>query len=190
MPCAIRDDINSPAMARRQPRQVAQQSRAAGRPVRQPSSRLQVQLRPGAWLLSITRACHRLARYSSPITHPFREGAPVEQSQPTSAPRRTRVSKPPQPTRSPALNGPLPAKSMDKADSVFKNFTVSGFPKDSRPASYVDPAHGPAAVHSAQRRIMTQQLNRLSAMDAPDGGMTLALPESEVEKLLPSLNAK
>ena len=37
---------------------------------------------------------------------------------------------------------------------------------------------------------MTQQLNRLSAMDAPDGGMTLALPESEVEKLLPSLNAK
>jgi hypothetical protein len=37
---------------------------------------------------------------------------------------------------------------------------------------------------------MTQQLNRLSVMDAPDGGMTLALPESEVEKLLPSLNAK
>ena len=79
---------------------------------------------------------------------------------------------------------------MDRADSVFKNFSVSGFPKGSKPASYVDPAHGPAAVHSAQRRIMTQQLNRLSAMDAPDGGMTLALPESEVEKLLPSLNAK
>ena len=37
---------------------------------------------------------------------------------------------------------------------------------------------------------MTQQLNQLSAMDAPDGGMTLALPESEVGKLLPSLNAK
>jgi hypothetical protein len=37
---------------------------------------------------------------------------------------------------------------------------------------------------------MTQQLNRLRAMDAPDGGMTLALPESEVEKLLPSLNPK
>jgi hypothetical protein len=79
---------------------------------------------------------------------------------------------------------------MDRADSVFKNFSVSGFPKGSKPASYVDPADGPAAVHSAQRRIMTQQLNRLSAMDAPDGGMTLALPESEVEKLLPSLNAK
>lgn len=37
---------------------------------------------------------------------------------------------------------------------------------------------------------MTQQLNRLSAMDTPVGGMTLALPESEVGKLLPSLNAK
>ncbi len=80
---------------------------------------------------------------------------------------------------------------MDRADSVFKNFSVSGFPKGSKPASYVDPADGPAAVHSAQRRIMTQQLNRLSAMDSPDGGgMTLALPESAVEKLLPSLNAK
>jgi hypothetical protein len=79
---------------------------------------------------------------------------------------------------------------MDRADAVFKNFSMSGFPKGSKPASYVDPAEGPAVVHSAQRRIMTQQLNRLSAMDAPDGGITLALPESEVEKLLPSLNAK
>jgi hypothetical protein len=79
---------------------------------------------------------------------------------------------------------------MDRADSVFKNFSVSGFPKGSKPASYVDPADGPAAVHSAQRRIITQQLNRLSAMDAPDGGMTLALPESEVEKILPSLNTE
>jgi len=35
---------------------------------------------------------------------------------------------------------------------------------------------------------MTQQLNRLSAMDSTGGGLTLALPESEVEKLLPSLN--
>jgi hypothetical protein len=79
---------------------------------------------------------------------------------------------------------------MDRADAVFKNFSVSRFAKGAKPASHVDPADGPAAVHSAQRRIMTQQLNRLSAMDAPDGGMTLALPESEVGKLLPSLNAK
>jgi hypothetical protein len=78
---------------------------------------------------------------------------------------------------------------MDRADAVFKNFSVSRFPKGAKPASHVDPAQGPAAVHTAQRQIMTQQLNRLSAMDAPDGGMTLALPESEVKKLLPSLNA-
>ena len=37
---------------------------------------------------------------------------------------------------------------------------------------------------------MSQQLNRLRATDTSDGGMTLALPESEVEKLLPSLNTK
>jgi hypothetical protein len=114
----------------------------------------------------------------------------VEQSQPSAAARKKRVSKPSQATRSPALNGALPAKSMDRANAAFKNFSVSGFPKGARPASYVDPADGPAAVHSAQRRIMTEQLNRLSAMDAPDGGMSLALPESEVGKLLPSLNTK
>jgi hypothetical protein len=79
---------------------------------------------------------------------------------------------------------------MDRADAVFKNFSVSKFPKGAKPASHVDPAEGPAAVHSAQRRIMSQQLSRLRAMDAPDGGMTLALPESEVGKLLPSLNSK
>lgn len=113
----------------------------------------------------------------------------MEPSQPPTAARKKRVSKPPQATPSPAPNGSLPAKSMDRADAVFKNFSVSRFPKGAKPASHVDPAHGPAAVHAAQRQIMTQQLNQLSAMDAPDGGMTLALPESEVKKLLPSLNA-
>jgi hypothetical protein len=79
---------------------------------------------------------------------------------------------------------------MDKADAAFKNFSASGFPKGTRPAGYVDLADGPAAVHSAQKRVMKEQLNRLKAMDAPDVGMTLALPESEVAKLLPSLNTK
>jgi hypothetical protein len=152
----------------------------------QPCSRLEVQLRPGdgcflspepviAW-----RITHR----------PFREGAPVEQSQPPPAARRTRASRAPQAARSEALNGSLPAKSMDRADSAFENFSMSGFPKGSKPASYIDSADGPVAVHSAQRRIMSQQLNRLRATDTSDGGMTLALPESEVEKLLPSLNTK
>jgi hypothetical protein len=66
MPCGTRDDINTSAVARRQPRQVARQCRAARRPVL-PSSRLQAQLRSGAWPISMIRACHRLVCYSSPI---------------------------------------------------------------------------------------------------------------------------
>jgi hypothetical protein len=88
------------------------------------------------------------------------------------------------------MNGAVPAKSMDKADAAFKHFNASGFPKGAKPPSYVDPADGPAAVRSVQKRIMREQLSRLKAMDAPDVGMTLALPASEVAKLLPSLNSK
>lgn len=36
---------------------------------------------------------------------------------------------------------------------------------------------------------MTEQLDRLSAVRTPGGGITLALPESEVATLLPTLNA-
>jgi hypothetical protein len=64
--CGARDDINTSAMARWQRRQVARQCRAAGR-VYRPSSRLQAQLRPGVSLISMARACVRLACYLSPI---------------------------------------------------------------------------------------------------------------------------
>jgi len=113
----------------------------------------------------------------------------MKQSQPPAA-RRTRVSKSPRATRSPVQNGPLPVKSMDRAASAFKNFSMSAFPKGSKPAGYVDIADSPAAVHSAQKQIITEELNRLRSVDVPDGGITLALSESAVRKLLPSLNAK
>jgi hypothetical protein len=79
--------------------------------------------------------------------------------------------------------------SMDRADSVFENFSLSEFSRGSKPASHVEAADGPAAVHSAQRQMMTRQLDRLSAVRTPGGGITLALPESEVATLLPTLNA-
>jgi hypothetical protein len=60
-------DINTPAMAGRQPRRVGRQCRTAGRQVRQPSSRLQAQPRSGAWLASMIRARRRLACYLLPI---------------------------------------------------------------------------------------------------------------------------
>ena len=112
----------------------------------------------------------------------------MEQSH-SSASRKTRESQPEDVTGSPAPNGSSPAKSMKKADTVFKDFSLSRFPDGSKPASYVDPADGPVAVHSAQREIITRQLDTLNAMNT-SGGMTLALPESQIGKLLPSLNAK
>jgi len=78
---------------------------------------------------------------------------------------------------------------MDRADSVFENFSVSGFSRGFKPASYVEAADGPAAVRSAHRRMMTQQLHRLSAAGIHGGGITVALPESDIATLLPSLNA-
>jgi len=79
--------------------------------------------------------------------------------------------------------------SMDRADSVFENFSVSGLSRGSNPANHIEAADGPAAVHSAQRQMMTEQLDRLSAVRTPGGGITLALPESEVATLLPTLDA-
>jgi hypothetical protein len=113
----------------------------------------------------------------------------MEQSQP-SVGRKAREPESQQTTQPQYQNRSLPSKSMNTADAVFKNFNASGFPKGAKPANYVEPADGPAAVQSAQRRIIAQQLDRLSAMETPDGGLTLALPESDVEKLLPSLNAE
>jgi hypothetical protein len=113
----------------------------------------------------------------------------MEQSQPPAA-RKPRVSKSRPKPRTPAPAKPWPVKSKDKAEDVFKDFSLSGFAKDAKPASYVNPADGPAAAHVAQRRIITEHLNRLSAQETPSGGMTLALPAAEIEKLLPSLNAK
>jgi hypothetical protein len=78
---------------------------------------------------------------------------------------------------------------MDRADAVFANFSASGFSSGSRPASYVEAADGPAAVHSAQRRMIAQQLDQLGAVGTASRGITLALPESDVATLVPSLNA-
>jgi hypothetical protein len=86
-------------------------------------------------------------------------------------------------------NGSLPPRSVDRADSVFKSFSLSSFPKDTESVSYVNPADG-ATTQSVQREVIGRQLARLRAMDAASVGMTLALPRSMVEELLPSLNEK
>jgi hypothetical protein len=100
---------------------------------------------------------------------------------------RTRSSKPPKATSTPVPDGSLPAKSIDSADAAFKNFSLSKFPNGAKSASYVDSTDDPAVVQSAQRRIITQQLNRLNTVGSPGRGISLALPKSVVEALLPSL---
>jgi hypothetical protein len=115
--------------------------------------------------------------------------SPSDSGDPTSPDAPAAAPEPSESTPSPDPSESLPSTSMDRADSVFENFSVSGFSRGSKPASYVEGADGPAAVRSAQRRMMTQQLDRLSAAGIRGGGITVALPESDVATLLPSLNA-
>ena len=100
---------------------------------------------------------------------------------------RTRSSHSPQAAPTPVPDGSLPAKSIDSADSAFKNFSLSKFPNGAKSASYVDSPHDPAVVQSAQRAIITHRLNQLSTTSSPTGGIALALPISVVGTLLPSL---
>jgi hypothetical protein len=92
-------------------------------------------------------------------------------------------------TASTTTDGLIPARSVDRADSVFRSFSASRFPKGDESASYVNPAKGTTA-QSVQREVIAEQLSRLSAKDTANVGMTLALPRSAVEKLLPSINER
>jgi hypothetical protein len=124
-----------------------------------------------------------------PSSRRSQEGALMNQSQRPSATRRTNSPEPGEATPSTIPDGPLPARSIDRADSVFRPFSLSRFPKGTKSDSYVNPAEG-ATAQSVQREVIGRQLQRLSATDAANVGMTLALPRSTVGELLPSLNEK
>jgi hypothetical protein len=113
----------------------------------------------------------------------------MNQSQRPSATRRTDSPESGEATPSTIPDGPLPLTSIDRAESVFRTFSLSRIPKDTESASYVNPAEG-ATAQSVQREVMGRQLQRLSATDAANAGMTLALPWSTVGRLLPSLDEK
>jgi hypothetical protein len=90
----------------------------------------------------------------------------------------------------PHLKEPLPANSVQKAKLIFKNFTLSKFPKDAIPANYVPAGSNPAHVRTAQRKIIEHHFQRLSKMDAPNRGIKIAVPKDSIKKLLPSHNDK
>jgi hypothetical protein len=99
----------------------------------------------------------------------------------------------------PILKGTLlPAKSVDRAKSLFENFTLSKFAKDSIPPNYVPADKKPAATHPAekiqrvqdfQRKKLEQHLHKLTNMDTPNLGMKIALPKEKL-KNSPSYNEK
>jgi hypothetical protein len=90
----------------------------------------------------------------------------------------------------PPVSRPLQAKSVEKAKSVFKNFSLSKFPKGSMPSNYVPTGKKRADVHNVQRKIIVQHMHQLSKKETTNRGMTLALPETTIKDLLPSFNAK
>ena len=82
----------------------------------------------------------------------------------------------------------LPSASLKKAAKAFKDFNLSRFAADSQPRNYV-PTHAAkdtAAVQALHRELITQQLRTLPTVDPANPGMTLALPEAQLKKLLPS----
>jgi hypothetical protein len=113
----------------------------------------------------------------------------MNESQRPSAPIGTTSPENGEATQSTISDGSLPPRSIDRADSVFRTFSLSRFPKDTESASYVNPAEG-ATAQSVQREVIGRQLQRLSASETANVGMTLALPRSTVGELLPSLNEK
>lgn len=87
----------------------------------------------------------------------------------------------------PRLKRPVPAASVAKAKKAFKSFSLSKFAGNGTPSNYVAVGQNPAEV---QRQTISQHLENLSSADLPARGITIALPEAVIKKLLPSFNAK
>jgi hypothetical protein len=101
---------------------------------------------------------------------------------------RAATSLPPQQPRTtlaPHLKPPLPAKSVAKARSAFKKFSLSKFAGQSTPSNYVPAGETPTAVH---RKIITHRMQKLSEVDTSNRAMTFALPAETIKTLLPSFN--
>lgn len=91
----------------------------------------------------------------------------------------------------PKLSRPLPAKSLKKAASAFKNFSPSRFKEGATPSNYVSPSQAkvPAAVHAVQRKSIAWRVTALAAAPPANPGMSVALPEALLTALLPSFDA-
>src|SRR5947209_8538590 len=87
----------------------------------------------------------------------------------------------------PVLKRPVPAASVAKAKKAFKSFSLSRIAGNVRSSNYVAVGQSPTKV---QQRVISQHIENLNNGDAPARGMTIALPDATIKKLLPSFNAK
>ena len=119
---------------------------------------------------------------------PARKATPVA----TRVPSADGPRKPPAVSNARAPSKPtperrVPAASVAKAKAAFKNFNLSRFAGDGTPGNQV--ARG-QSTSEVQRRVITQQLDRLNDPNTPVRAMTIALPTATLQKVLPSLNSK
>jgi hypothetical protein len=86
----------------------------------------------------------------------------------------------------------LPAKSLERAATAFKNFSLSKFTDNSRPRNYVHPAQAkdPAATHALQRKLLSSQVQKLNTTPNPNDGTTIGITQDAVKALFPSYNDK
>jgi hypothetical protein len=91
-----------------------------------------------------------------------------------------------QPTRSAELLKRPPSRaSIERAQKVFRKFSLSKHVKGSFPANYSE-GNDPTEVHAVQKRVISKMLRTLSNDGPTTQGMTLDLPIDQIKNLLPS----
>src|SRR5262245_6258657 len=94
-----------------------------------------------------------------------------------------------QPTRSATpVKRPPPRASIEKAEKVFRNFSLSKHAKGSLPANHVLEGQDKdrAAVHAVQKTVISRTLRTLNYGGPTTQGMTLDLPIEQIKNLLPT----
>lgn len=87
----------------------------------------------------------------------------------------------------PVLKQAVPKASIVKAKNAFKNFSLSKFAATAAASNFVAARQNSA---EAQRQMISQHIENLNGSDLPVHGITIAVPDAMVKKLLPSLNMK
>jgi len=86
---------------------------------------------------------------------------------------------------SPRLKSGISAKSMERAKSVFSKFTLSRFAGKEAPPHYVTRTRSLPDVH---KHIISKAIDMFESSPT-NRAMTIALPEADMKKLLPSFDS-